>query len=334
MSSQFRGGDMPDCFGILGAGSIGSAWAIVFAAAGSRVRLFDIDAARTASSVRIVLDRLRELESAGLLQEPAETVHARIEVVATLGALVEGADYVQECALEDVATKHELFRCLDAAAPAHTILASSTSTIPASRFAAGLPGSHRCLVVHPGNPPYLLRVAEVVPAPFTSEEAVARAATLLKDAGMHPVVLGAETEGFVFNRLQGALLREAFCLVRDNVISPEDLDLIVREGLGRRWSVVGPFATAELNTRGGLRRHASLFGAVYARIGAEHADENPWTPETVERVAAAIEAAMPHVDWDDNVRERDLAMIALESMHQRLPNTLATRPVRLPTSVP
>ena len=324
----------PGRYGVVGAGSIGSAWAIVFAAAGGRVRLFDVDPTHTASAMGLILDRLRELELAGLLLESAETVHARIEVALSIEHLVEDADYVQECAVENAETKRELFRCLDAAAAPRTVLASSTSTIPASRFADGLPGSGRCLVVHPGNPPYLLRVAEVVPAPFTSDEAVARTRQLLAASGMHPVVLNAETEGFVFNRLQGALLREAFCLVRDNVIAPVDLDLVVREGLGRRWSVLGPFATAELNTRGGLRRHAAVFGPVYSRIGVEHADANPWTPETVERVAASIEAAMPHADWEDNVRERDIAMIALEALHQQLPNALADQPGRRPTAVP
>src|SRR5207248_5438228 len=142
-------------------------------------------------------------------------------------------------------------------------------------FAADLPGRARCLVVHPGNPPYLLRVAELVPAPFTAEDVVATTATLLRAAGLEPVRLGREIDGFVFNRLQGALLREAYCLVRDGIVGADDLDRVVREGLGRRWAVVGPFETVDLNTRGGIEAHARRLGPAYARMGAERGQHAP-----------------------------------------------------------
>ena len=99
--------------------------------------------------------------------------------------------------------------------------------------------------------------------------------------------------------------------MRDGIVSPEDLDTLVREGLGLRWSVLGPFTTSELNTRGGLRRHARVLGPVYARFGIERAAEDPWTEATIERVAAAIEGALPHSSWEANVRERDRAMFAV-----------------------
>ena len=95
---------------------------------------------------------------------------------------------------------------------------------------------------------------------------------------MSPVLVKGEPEGFVFNRLQGALLREAYCLVRDGVISPADVDRVVKEGLGRRWAVFGPFETSHLNTRGGIRRHAELMGPAYERMGAERGQHDPWTP--------------------------------------------------------
>ncbi|WP_082556226.1 3-hydroxyacyl-CoA dehydrogenase [Aeromicrobium sp. Root472D3] len=311
-----------DPVAVVGAGSIGVAWAVVFACAGRSVRLFDLDPRRLDASVEEVADTIEQMALVGLVAGDVSTVIGRVRACASLEEAVAGVSYVQECILEEVGAKRSLFAALDAATSPGTVLASSTSTIMASRFADGLPGRDRCLVVHPGNPPYFLRVAEIVPAPFTSSETVANAVSMVESLEMAPVVLTREIEGFVFNRLQGALLREAYCLVRDGVVSPVDVDTIVREGLGRRWAVMGPFATNELNTRGGLRQHAELHGRVYARLGIERSTEDPWTPDTVDRVAREIEQSLPHDDWADNVRERDRTMIAIAALMRGFDNPL------------
>ncbi len=308
---------------MVGAGSIGVGWAVVFACAGRSVRLVDLDATRLAQALDEAAGTIALLEGAGLTAEATEVVLARIEARGRLEDAVTGVGYVQECIVEDLSAKKALFVTLDALTARDVVLASSTSTITASLFAADLPGRERCLVVHPGNPPYVLRVAEIVPAPFTSQTVVDRASLLIESVQMAPVLLRAEIEGFVFNRLQGALLREAYCLVRDGLVSPVDLDTIVREGLGQRWSVLGPFATSEVNTRGGLRRHAELHGRVYARLGIERAREDPWTPETVDLVATDIQRHLPHEDWAANVRERDTVMITLAALRRGLDNPLA-----------
>ena len=252
------------------------------------------------------------MHAAGLLDEPVDAVAARVTTTASLPDAVAGVTHVQECAPEDLSLKRAVFAELDRCAPPDAVLASSSSAMPCSSFAAGLPGRHRCLVVHPGNPPYLLPVAELVPAPFTAPDVVDRAEALLLRAGMSPVRVHAEVEGFVFNRLQGALLREAYCLVRDGVVSATDVDRVVRDGLGRRWSVLGPFATAELNTRGGIEAHARRLGPAYARMGAERGQDDPWTPELVARVATEVHAALPPERWEDGVRSRDACLMVLE----------------------
>ena len=224
-----------------------------------------------------------------------------------------GTAYVQECVVESVEVKRSVFAALDDAAPADAVLASSTSMIPCSGFASELRGRARCLVAHPGNPPYLLPVVELVPAPFTETAVVDRAADLLVGAGMTPVRICVEVEGFVYNRLQGALLREAYCLVRDGVVSATDIDRVVSLGLGRRWAVIGPFATAELNTRGGLERHAQVMGPAYARMGAEREQHDAWPPELVARVAAEIHQQLPPDEWEEHVLRRDRALMALEA---------------------
>jgi 3-hydroxyacyl-CoA dehydrogenase len=120
-----------------------------------------------------------------------------------------------------------------------------------------------------------------------------------------------EVEGFVFNRLQGAVLREAYCLVRDGVASVEDIDTVVREGLGLRWSVIGPFETVDLNTRGGIVSHAQKMGPSYARMGAERGQNDPWTAELVAAVDAARRRVLPLDQWDQRVAWRDRALMML-----------------------
>ena len=163
------------------------AFALVFARAGWQVRLYDPDAERLRLAGAELQARCDDLAAFGLLKEDSAAVHARVAAVAALDAAVAQADLVQECAPERVELKRDLFARLDVAAPRAAVLASSSSALPASRFAADLPGRERCLVAHPGNPPYLLRVIEIVPAPFTAPTCVARAASLYRAAGLLPV---------------------------------------------------------------------------------------------------------------------------------------------------
>jgi L-gulonate 3-dehydrogenase len=297
---------------IVGAGTIGIGWAIVFARGGHPVALHDAASERREAAPAELAARLAELSAAGLLEEPPEAVAARVRVAGTLAQALAGAAHVQECAPERLEVKRALFAELDAAAAPEAVLASSSSALTASAIAAELPGRARCLVVHPANPPHLLPVVELVPAPFTAEAVVARTEVLLASAGMSPVRVRRELEGFVYNRLQGALLREAYCLVRDGVAEVEDVDRIVREGLGRRWAVVGPFETVDLNTRGGIAAHAELLGPAYARMGAERGQHDPWTPELVATVAGARRALLPLDRQAQRIAWRDRMLMALE----------------------
>jgi len=296
---------------VIGSGSIGMAFALVFAQSGRMVRVQDPDPARLDAAPAVIESRLRELERHDLTSEPVEDTLARIAFFAEVDRALEGATYVQECAPENLSLKRDLFALLDSRAAPDAILASATSAIPASQFAADLKGRHRCLVVHPGNPPYLIRVAEVVPASFTDAATIARTTTFLTACGLAPILVRREIEGFVFNRLQGAMLREAYCLVRDGVATVEEIDKIVRDGLGLRWSVVGPFETADLNTRGGIAAHAEKMGPAYQRMGRERGQDDPWTPELVARVTEERRRLLPLEDWEDRVGWRDSMLMAL-----------------------
>jgi 3-hydroxyacyl-CoA dehydrogenase len=297
---------------VVGGGSIGVGWAVVFARAQVETRLYEPDRERRAEAPVDLERRLRRLAAGGLLDDDPGVVAARVCCTGTLEEAVAGAAYVQECAPESLELKRGLFRDLDLLAAPETMLASSSSAITAGAFASGLRGRSRCLVAHPGNPPYLLPVVELVPAEFTDAGVVERARAFLGAVGMSPLLVRREVEGFVFNRLQGALLREAYCLVRDGVASVDDVDRVVRDGLGRRWSVMGPFETAELNTRGGIAVHAATLGPAYARMGAERGQDDPWTPDLVGLVAEELHRRVPPERREERIAWRDDALIALE----------------------
>ncbi len=307
-----RGPDPAPAVAVVGAGSIGVAWALVFARAGFAVGLYDPAAARRTAAPAELGSRLTALGEAGLLTEDAAAIASRVTVTAKLDHAAGPADYVQECAPESLAVKRELFARLDQIAPARAVLASSSSALTCSAISQGLAGADRCLIAHPGNPPYLLRIVELAPGPATAAGTVEKAAALLQAAGMAPVRLRKEVAGFVFNRLQGAVLREAYCLVRDGVVAPDDVDLVMRAGLGRRWSVLGPFETVELNTRGGIDAHATIMGPAYARMGAERGQADVWEPALVSEVSASVHRRLPSDAWEDHVAWRDHALMVLE----------------------
>jgi len=297
---------------IAGAGTIGVGWAIAFARAGIPVRVFDPDTARLVAAREEIDGRLRMLDEHGLLRQVVEDVSGRISYFADLAEAVAEASLVEECAPERLELKRSLFEELATVAPARAIVASSTSAISPGELFAGLPNADRCLVTHPTNPPYLLPVVELVRSAATSDETADRAARLFELAGMEPIRVNGEAEGFVVNRLQGALLREAYCLLRDGVATVDEIDLAVRGGLGRRWAITGPFETADLNTRGGIESHAAKLGPAYARMGAERGQDDPWTDDLVARATAGRRELLSLDDWADRVEWRDRRLMQMQ----------------------
>ena len=290
---------------IVGAGSIGVAWAVVFTTAGHEVTLHDPDGERLDYAVSEFTAICEELHGRGLVSPTADEAGGLLHVEQDLKLAVEEASYVQECAPERLSLKQELFASISAYTSDDTIIASSSSAIPISSVVGEMSCRSRSLLVHPLNPPYLLKVVEIVPSSFTSGDALRRAENLMAKVGMEPLSIKAEVEGFLFNRLQGALLREAYCLVRDGVASVEQVDKAISEGLGIRWSVLGVFETVDLNTRGGIESHAEKMGPAYARMGAERGQNDPWTEDLVAKVAAQRRALLPLEKWDERVGWRN-----------------------------
>jgi len=307
------------CAAVVGGGSIGVAFAVVFSRAGWSVRVYDPDATRRAAVEQELLSRLADLHQYGLLKEHPAVVAQRVSVTERLPEAVAGADLVQECAPENLEIKRELFRQIAATASPNAILASSSSALPASRYRPDGPLGARCVVAHPGNPPYLIPVIEIVPSPSTSSNAVDDALGLYRGCGLSPVLVRKEIEGFLFNRLQGAVLREAYCLVRDGFATVEDIDTVMRDGLGLRWSFMGPFETVDLNTRGGIASHAQKMGPAYERMGALRGQHDPWTPELVQAVDRQRRALIPLDRWEARVRWRDQMLMRLAASRDGRP---------------
>lgn len=309
---------MSERVAVVGGGSIGVAFAIVWARGGWQVAVFEPDTRRRFKVRAEILRKLEMLAESGLVVEPVAEVDSRVTVVDLLEEAVNGAVLVQECVPEKVELKTALFAKLAALTGPDIVLASSSSAIVASDSADGVSASDRILVAHPGNPPYLLPVIELVPSSETREDIVSTAYRLYLQAGMSPVVVHREIEGFIFNRLQGAVLREAYALVRDGVASVADIDTVMRDGLGRRWSFMGPFETVDLNTRGGIASHAEKMGPAYERMGTERGQHDPWTPDLVADVVRQRRELLPLASWEERVAWRDRQLVKIEVQRQEL----------------
>ncbi len=247
---------------IVGAGLVGRAWACVFATHGFRVAVYDAKLGTAEAAYAHIADNLAEMARLGLVLDASAPL-GHVQVAGNLEDALRDAVLVQESGPETIEAKRALFARMDAIAAPETILASSTSSIMASAFSEDLKGRARCLVGHPVNPPHLVPIVEIAPAPWTAPETVTRAKALYEVAGQTAITLRREKPGFILNRLQAVLLAEAFRLVGEGVASAEDVDKTVRDGLGLRWSFMGPFETIALNAPGGIPDYCSRYGKAF-----------------------------------------------------------------------
>lgn len=297
---------------IVGSGFIGRAWAISFARAGHDVRMWDQSPAATDGARGYIEGVLGDLASNDLLRgQSVDTVLARIAIAAELAEALAGATHVQENTPENLDVKREVFSLIDRLAGSQTIIASSTSALLPSKFTDHLQGRHRCLVVHPINPPYLIPAAEVVPAPWTSAQTLKKTRAFLIDAGHAPLVMKRELDGFIMNRLQGALLEEAFRLVADGYASVEDVDIGIRDGLALRWSFMGPFETIDLNAPGGVRDYVDRYQGIYSNIFPQMLRRVDWAGEVMATVEAERSKRLPRENLGDRQVWRDRRLMAL-----------------------
>jgi L-gulonate 3-dehydrogenase len=310
---------------IIGAGLVGRAWAISFARGGCEVFLFDHEASQVDRALAYVDSILGNLEINDLLNgESPQAVRRRMRKVDDVRSALADAVHVQENVPEELEIKRKLYAELDTLAGPDAVLASSTSALLPSSIFEGLGGARRCLVVHPINPPYLIPAIEVVPSPWTDAEIVKRTVALMRNVGQAPIVMRREIDGFVMNRMQGALLEEAFRLVADGYASSEDVDIGLREGLALRWSFMGPFETIDLNAPGGVADYVRRYQKIYERLFPSMQRRVDWAGDVLKAVESDRRARLASDKLGERARWRDLRLMALLAHKRRAANDIGS----------
>lgn len=304
---------------IVGAGTIGYSWAGLFLARGLAVTVSDPDPEVEAKVEKALTELTPTLDALGL---PTEQLTRRLRFVADLAAAVADADVVQENGPERLELKQQIWRTIEDNAPGHALFATSTSGIPASRIAEALRQPERLLVGHPFNPPHLVPLVEIVPGEKTSEETLERARAFYTALGKRPQVLRKEIPGFVANRLQAALFREAVYLVSQGVVTEQELDEVVTSSIGMRWAVAGPFRTFHLGGgAGGLPAFLEQF-AKGLQQQWQHLGDPSFDEATVTLLSAQAEQDFgPVSDIPALEAERDRGEIAVMRALAELPTT-------------
>jgi 3-hydroxypropionate dehydrogenase (NADP+) len=247
----------------VGAGLIGQGWVTLFCSKGFEVILQDVDENILDKSVKAVKSNLMFLEANNLLKRgEAKAALKRIKTRTEIDEAVWNADYVQESVPDRYDIKKEVFKKMDLAAPHHAILASSSSGLLMTQIQKVTTRPERCVLVHPCLPVYLIPLVEIVGGEQTSRETVIAAYDLMKGLGKIPVCLKREVPGYIVNRLQAALLREAIDLIDKDIASAEDVDKAFCQGIGLRDPIIGPFLRIHL-TGNGIERFMKNYSQSY-----------------------------------------------------------------------
>ncbi len=295
---------------VIGGGLIGASWAALFLAHGHRVCVHDV-APDVAARVRGELQRIQPfMAQMGLNMDP-DTQALSFDPV--LASAVRLADVVQECGPERLGFKQALWADVEAHCKVDALLLSSSSGITASMQARKMKTPRRMLVGHPFNPPHLIPLVEVVPGRRTSQESVARARAFYVSLGKQAVVLNKEIPGFVANRIQAAVIRESVSLVRQGVVSVEDLDVAVQSSLGLRWATGGPFLSAHLGGgAGGIQAFWRQFAGGLQLLWLHMRLKPVWlTPKAQASLTDEVLRRYGHQSIDQLASVRDQQQIAL-----------------------
>ncbi|KAK9969195.1 hypothetical protein ABG768_027391 [Culter alburnus] len=260
---------------VVGSGLIGRSWAMVFLSGGYKVKIYDNKPGQASGAITEIRKQLEELQQAQMLRGNLSAAE-QLSLLSShddLQQALEGAFFVQECVFEDLEAKQTVFHEVENLVTESVILSSSTSCLMPSNVFSRVQNRTRCIISHPVNPPYYVRLVELVPHPETLPAVIDVAYSLMTDVGQAPVRLKKEIDGFALNRVQYAIIAESWRLVQDGVISVKDIDLVMSEGLGMRYAFIGPIETMHLNApegmedylqryREGMKRVLNAFGPV------------------------------------------------------------------------
>jgi 3-hydroxyacyl-CoA dehydrogenase len=307
---------------VFGTGVIGRSWIVVFVRAGCRVRAWDADAGQRERAAAWFRGELTRLMDAGdLTPEAATEWRSRVFWAGSAAEALEGTAWVQESGPERLDVKQQLYAELDRLAPAGAILGSSTSAIDMTAITQALSpeSAARCIVAHPVNPPHVIPAVEVLGGARTSPNTVDRTCGFLTSVGQTPVLLKRFAAGFILNRMQAALVREAVNLVRDGVADVDAVDAVIRDGLGLRWALMGPFATASANADGGAREYFTRYGPAYTALWQDLRTDTVLTPELVDRIGAGAEQMLDGVTVAELMQWRDQLAMGIRRLKAEQP---------------
>ena len=269
--------------GIIGAGLIGSSWSAIFASKGYEVYVYDNDKQvfeNFNERVEGFLNELKFIDEEIDLNKSINKINANIEIE----FLCKNCDFIQECSPEIISLKQELFARLDNLSPKEVILSSSSSAMPISLITQNLKGKERCIISHPANPPHLIPCVEISPSESTSQNTINLTKKVFDSIGFSTVYVQKEIDGFILNRLQGALLNEAMRLYSEGYASADHIDSTVRDGLGLRWAFMGPFETIDLNAPGGIKDYIKRYGSIFSEMAKHQRSIPDWTEKNAEKL--------------------------------------------------
>ncbi|XP_017560113.1 lambda-crystallin homolog isoform X1 [Pygocentrus nattereri] len=260
---------------IVGSGLIGRSWAMVFLSGGYKVKVYDNQPGQASRAITDIRKQVEELQEAQMLRGKLSATE-QLSLLSShedLSQALEGAFFVQECVFEELEAKKSVFQAVEKLVGEEVVLSSSTSCLMPSNVFSLVQNRTRCIISHPVNPPYYVRLVELVPHPETLPVVMDMAYELMTEVGQAPVRIRKEIDGFALNRVQYAIIAECWRLVKDGVISVKDIDLVMSEGLGMRYAFIGPIETMHLNApegledylrryREGMKRVLSSFGPV------------------------------------------------------------------------
>jgi len=306
--------------GIIGSGLIGRSWAMLFASIGYQVMLYDILPLQLEEALQEITINLKEFQMKNILRGHLTAVEQLrcISSTTDLKVLVNKAIFIQECIPENLEMKMALYQQLDNIIDVNSIVSSSTSTLMPSLFSKDMTHKEQVLVSHPLNPPYHLPLVEIVPAPWTSSQAIELTKSLMLAIGQKPVVLQREIQGFASNRLQYALLNEAWRLVADGIISVKDVDMVMTDGLGLRYAFLGPLQTAHLNAEG-IENYIQRYGKEMQTVSQSFGPPPNYDERTtLKEIAMKCEEIVPHTELSMQRLRRDSFLVALNNLKRNM----------------
>tara|TARA_B100000965_G_scaffold80982_1_gene64654 strand:+ start:257 stop:1189 length:933 start_codon:yes stop_codon:yes gene_type:complete len=299
--------------GVIGGGLIGASWAAIFSKSGFNVFVYDPfpDVFDTYKSrVTSFLEELKSIDETINVEESLNRIRENV----TIEDLCSNVEYIQESAPEILSVKQELFAKLDNLAPEEVVIGSSSSAMPISSITQNLKGQHRCIITHPANPPHLIPCVEICPGENTSKKTIEKTKEIFTASGASIVNVKKEIDGFILNRLQGALLNEAMRLYSDGYASSDEIDATIRDGLGLRWAFMGPFETIDLNAPGGIKDYISRYGPIFVEMAKNQTKIPDWSEEAGEKLELERRKILGHDELEGRAKKRNQLLKSLRKV--------------------